>query len=79
MESAQGGPTTYRVCVQGVLDSEWSDFLGGMQIVTEFRDGQKPTTTLTGRLPDQSALASVLDGLHNLGFVLISLELLAEE
>jgi hypothetical protein len=78
MKNPKDGPATYQVRVQGALDPQWSDFLGDMSIVTEYPDGQKPVTILTGRLPDQSALAGVLDGLHDLGFALLSVELLAE-
>lgn len=72
-------PATYEVRVQGVLDSQWSDYLGGMSISTEHHAGRAPVTVLTGRLPDQSALSGVLGALHDLGFPLLSVELLLPE
>ncbi len=72
-------PATYEVRVQGVLDSQWSDYLGGMNISTEYRAGHAPVTILTGRLADQSALAGVLSALYDLGLSLLSVELLSPE
>lgn len=50
-------PEVYRIKVLGVLPDSWIDRLGGMQIVETAVDA----TTLEGWLPDQSALAGVLD------------------
>lgn len=78
MRHPKDGPTTYTVRVRGVLDFDWSDCLGGMSIVTEYHEGEYPVTILTGRLPDQSALAGVLSALHDLGLPLLSVELLSQ-
>jgi hypothetical protein len=72
------GPATYQVRVQGILDSQWSDLLGGMNITTDYRVDAQPVTILTGRLPDQSALAGVLSALHDLGLSLLSVERLSQ-
>jgi len=73
------GPATYQIRVQGVIDAGWSDNLGGMGIVTDFPIDQSPITILTGRLADQAALAGVLNALHDLGFTLLSVELLGSD
>jgi hypothetical protein len=75
----KGGPATYQVCVRGVLDASWSDNLSGMSIVTDYRVENAPVTFLTGRLADQSALTGVLNALHDLGFALLSVEVLSPE
>ncbi|MCY4726840.1 hypothetical protein NYO98_11180 [Nocardioides sp. STR2] len=60
----------YAIRVEGHLDDHWSDRLGGLA-VTRHDDG---TTTLSGRLADQSQLYGVLSGLRDLGATLLSLE-----
>jgi hypothetical protein len=50
-----------------------------MSIVTEYESNDTPTTILTGRLADQAALTGVLNALHDLGFPLLSLEVLSTE
>jgi hypothetical protein len=75
----KGGPATYQVRVRGVLDTSWSDNLNGMSIVTDYEGDDTPTTILTGRLADQAALTGVLNALHDLGFPLLSLEVLSTE
>src|SRR5688572_21864623 len=64
---------TYSIRVQGMLDNAWSDRLGGMQIDAVTAGGDT-STLLTGQLPDQSALISVLTSLYDLGLPLLSVE-----
>jgi hypothetical protein len=61
--------STYEIRVEGHLDDHWSDRLGGLAL-TRHADG---TTTLTGRLADQSQLYGVLSGLRDIGAALLSL------
>jgi len=60
----------YEIQVKGVLEAEWSDWLGGMAI-TALLDG---ITQLSGAVPDQAALQGILLKLHDLGLVLISVQ-----
>jgi len=55
--------------IQGNLDSSWSDWFEGLEIV------HLPTdeTVLCGALPDQSAVYGVLSRLSSLGLTLISI------
>jgi len=55
-------PATYRILVDGVVPERWLERLGGMRIVSETEDG----VALEGRLPDQAALAGVLNTLVEL-------------
>ena len=71
------GPATYQVRVRGVLDTSWSDNLNGMSIVTDYEGDNIPISILTGRLADQAALTGVLNSLHDLGFALLSVEILS--
>jgi hypothetical protein len=57
-------PATYRIQIQGKLDASWSELLEGMAIQAGETDGGAPVTTLYGVLPDQAALAGVLNQLY---------------
>ena len=71
-------PGNYRVCVQGRLNENWADRLGGMRITTDKSEGQERVTTLTGPLVDQAELAGVLNALYELHLSLLSVEFLGE-
>jgi len=59
-------PGTYHICVQGAIDSTWSERLEGMKIHLSSVDGDARVTTLEGELSDQTALAGVLNSLYEL-------------
>ena len=67
-------PATYRICILGTLDKNWSDYCGGMFIEHNVMLHQYPVTILTGRLVDQAALIGVINSLYDLGCPLISVE-----
>jgi len=67
-------PATYQIRVQGVLNQNWSDRLGGMTITAAGQDSEAPVTTLSGRLLDQAALCGVLNTLHDLRLPLLSVD-----
>lgn len=60
----------YSIIVVGYLAQRWSTRLAGMELQHE-PDGY---TRISGNLPDQSALMSVLITLHDLNISLISLQ-----
>jgi hypothetical protein len=60
----------YEIKIQGHLDTKWSEWFYGMTITHE-RDG---ATTLSGPLPDQTVLHSVLDRLRDINLSLISVK-----
>jgi hypothetical protein len=60
-------PTVYQIKMQGRLDESWSGWFDGMAVTS---DGD--TTTLTGRVADQSALRGILTKLWDLNLALIS-------
>ena len=66
--------TTYRVRVRGLVPDSWTDRLGNMTIVETTPEGM----TLEGRLPDQSALAGVLDTLFSLNLPILEVSCLAD-
>ena len=58
----------YEIKIRGHLDAKWSEWFYGLTIAHE-RDG---ATTLSGALPDQIVLHSVLDRLRDLNLPLLS-------
>ena len=71
-------PANYRIRVQGHLDEDWSDRLGGMVITRASTDKRHPITILVGRLADQAALSGVLNTLYELHMPLLSAEIIDE-
>ncbi len=69
------GASFYRIEIRGHLDQGWSDRLAGMHISTCHRQGQKPVTTLKGRVRDQAELAGVLNTLYEMHLVLLKVEI----
>ena len=65
-----GETKVYEIRVEGHLDDEWSEWLGGLSIALE-EDG---TSVLTGPVTDQSALQGLLLKIHNMGLALISFQ-----
>ena len=68
-------PAVYRIRVQGVFPESWIDRLGGMQITAKTVEA----ATLEGWLPDQSALAGVLDTLFTLHLPILEVICLQEQ
>jgi hypothetical protein len=68
---------TYRIRVYGYLDNEWSAALNDLVIDHFSLDVQTQFSTLLGELPDQSALAGVLNFLYNHRLPLLSVECLS--
>lgn len=69
-------PATYRIRVQGTVDSSLVELLGELRISETNVDDAKNVTTLAGKLPDQSALCGVLMTLFDLRFPLLSVEMI---
>lgn len=66
-------PCIYEICVEGHLPDRWSDLFDELVI----RNAPNGETTLTGLLTDQSALFGVLERIHALNLVLISVNRLS--
>ena len=69
-------PAVYRIGVQGFLDKSWSDRMNGVGIREQELPDEAPVTMLIGHFIDQAALAGVLSTLYDLGFPLLTVELL---
>jgi hypothetical protein len=65
-------PAIYQIEVQGRLDPNWSDLMGGMATCLTIRESTFPVTTLQGELSDQAALHGVLNSLYELHLPVLS-------
>jgi len=61
-------PARYEIRVDSVLDDQWADWFGGLQLSS---DGAQ--TVIIGLLPDQPALHGLLTKIGDLGLCLISM------
>lgn len=68
-------PLVYRVRVQGIIPLDMSTRFRGMQI-TNAADLGEDRSTIVGSLPDQSALAGVLNTLYEMHYPVLSVECL---
>jgi hypothetical protein len=62
-------PYTYRIRIQGHIDSSWSMWFDGLT-VTNLTGGE---AELVGPLPDQTALHGILARIRDLGIPLVAL------
>ncbi len=67
-------PAIYRICIQGTLDKNWSDYCGGMAVEHGRDPHHHAMSIMTGRLADQSELIGVLNALHDMGCPILSVE-----
>jgi hypothetical protein len=65
--SGSGGPAQYEIRIEGVLDSRWADWFGGLHVQSDGRQ-----TVISGLLADQPALHGLLVKVRDLGLCLIS-------
>jgi hypothetical protein len=65
--TGSGSPARYEIRVDSVLDDQWADWFGGLQLS---RDSSQ--TVIVGLLPDQPALRGLLTKIADLGLSLIS-------
>jgi len=67
-DNKKSSPITCVIKIKGRLEDRWSDWFGGL-IFTYESDGE---TTLSGPLPDQAALHSLLLKIRDMNLTLIS-------
>jgi hypothetical protein len=67
-----GWPARYEIRVDGVLDSRWADWFGGLRVDSDGRQ-----TVIVGTLSDQPALRGLLARIDDLGLGLISVRRLS--
>ena len=60
--------TIYQIRIKGHLDSQWTDWFGGLSITLE----DNGDTLLTGSVVDQAALHGLLKRVRDLGMPLVS-------
>jgi hypothetical protein len=68
VQAAQAAGRFFEIHVKGHLNSQWSDWLGGLQV----RLLDNSEMILSGYIVDQAALMGVLNGLYSLNLTLLS-------
>lgn len=58
----------YEIRLEGYLTEDWSEWFSGLSIEA----GDSSTTMLRGSLPDQAALLGILNKIHALNLILLS-------
>jgi len=64
----------YQITVEGMITENWSEWLNGMQVVSQKEPSGMQVTTLSGVMLDQVALRGLLNRLWDLNLVLRSLQ-----
>jgi hypothetical protein len=72
-------PARYCITVEGHLDQNLSDCLGGMTVTTNFSADQAVITTLVGRVRDQAELSGVLNTLYEFHLPLLAVKILSTD
>ncbi|MGD8462289.1 MAG: hypothetical protein PVI09_00350 [Anaerolineae bacterium] len=80
MEDQQGSgvEALYLIRVRGTLDTDWSEWFGGVEMGVEQAIDGSPITLLTGLL-DHAALHGILTRLRDLNLTLLSVTRLEQE
>jgi hypothetical protein len=65
----------YEIRVAGALDESWSQLMPDLTLAITHEDGH-PVTTMRVVVPDQAALAGLLDALFRLNTTVLSVEAL---
>jgi hypothetical protein len=69
-------PANFEIEVNGFLDKNLSDYLGGLTINHKTFKDQKKTSCLTGEILDQAALIGILNLLYDMRFPILRVELI---
>jgi hypothetical protein len=72
---APSQPAVYQIKIKGHLDSQSTDWFGGLTVILE-EDGN---TLLTGPVVDQAALHGLLKKVRDLGLPLLSVNFVSPE
>ncbi len=63
-------PAVYRIRLRESLESAWSEWFDGLEVMQEADGG----TVLTGMVTDQAALHGIIRKVRDLGLTLVSLQ-----
>ena len=64
----------YRIRIQGDRDQSWSDYVGDVSIQVQTQPESRRSRRSPAEFQDQAALAGALTHLYELGFPLLSVE-----
>ncbi len=64
----------YEIKVSEILESHWSQWFEGMEVVSSSAGSSMSGTLLRGNLPDQAALFGILSQVRNLNLTLVEVK-----
>lgn len=73
-----GTPANYQIVVQGTINEEWRNRLGGLAITSSSHENSESRTILEGRLLDQSALRGLFESLFALHLPILEVRKIGE-
>ena len=76
---AFGDPASYRIVVEGTLDSDWRHRLGDLSIDKAIDDDGVWLTTIAGEFADQTALNGLIHILYDLQLPIIRMEQIKDD
>lgn len=65
----------YQLTVQGSLKEDWTDWFNGMLIAAEQHSEKNAKTTIKCRVRDQAELIGIINWLHNMNLIIVSVSL----
>lgn len=63
----------FEIQVEGTISNRWAEWFHGLNIESR-QEGSQMVTILTGSIPDQSALLGMLQTIHNIGLMILSVK-----
>jgi hypothetical protein len=70
-------PAQYEIQVEGMLSSRWAEWFPNLTM-TNLEEKGSLVTILTGSIPDQAAMLGMLQTIHNLGLLVLSVRRLCQ-
>ena len=68
----------YEIRVSEILDSDWSQWFDGMEVLPSSEGSRAPGTLLRGCPPDQAALFGILSQIRNLNLTLVEVKRISQ-
>ncbi len=72
-------PANFSIEVNGFLDENLSDYLGGLTISHKTLEGKIKTSYLIGEVVDQAALIGIINSLYDMRYAILRVEIISDK